>query len=449
MLSRQGDQAFSSFSYGSHALGHIDRNNPTLDDVPLITEHILATTFQHAVDTESTTRPNEIPFFWAAGGTPGRGPIGTFPTKIANCFPNVVQAGHGAGGGASHGYRGEDGVVEGELRAFAHELRVLRRRIPVEGDEAGAGGAVRSRDGVGYVNVDLYTSEGVHRAADLQLLFPTRAYPVAYAHDHPGSAHEGAGSSKTGDSGSATSHDGHAAADAPEDGSVLASTQVHLLESPFLPEMMGLFAPPPSRHGAAGAASPLPRARVFGLFLPTNGRIGLYYAHRKHAALAGVSFLQFVASPSIVVNNYVTRTLSGQWEEGSPVTAAHVEIAKNVLARKVHLWPNQGVQEAVRRLAARYGWQEGALRFRQGLLEKAGGEDNAVSTDVTLGMECMFPPPPEEDAETAAAAPVAKKPEPTELEVETNKIIRERNILDEELFGYVMKVYLDSWKTVP
>ena len=417
-------------------LAVIDWDDPADADVPALTEHLLSTIFRHAADVGGPSQPHEIPLFWSIGGTPGRGPVGTFPGKIARSFPNVVQAGRGAGGAPSFGYAGVAGLSQEEARA--PELHVLQDTVPLEGS-GGAEGQGR-RDGATYVNVDLYTEEGMRRAADLRLLFPTRPYPVV----HEGGDGDGGGEEAT-----------------------PVAKQVQLVESPFLPEALGLFEPPPG--WSDGGTSPH-RARAFGLFLPTAGRIGLYWQHHKH--LLGMSFLRFVASSSIVVNNYVTRVLSGQWDEGSPVTPAHLEVAKGVLARRVRLWPNQGAQDMVREMADRYGWDKGLADFRQGLVAAAGGgaAGEARVADVQLGSERMFPPPsPQEppeatgDAEGALAAPeevgeteatVAatepppkEKPPPSEVEVETSNIIKERNQLDNELFRYVMQAYWKARKT--
>jgi len=55
-------------------------------------------------------------------------------------------------------------------------------------------------------------------------------------------------------------------------------------------------------------------------------------------------------------------------------------------------------------------------------------------------MNCMFPPPSAEEEEAAASAvPVAQQPQ-SDLQVEINRIISERNKLDQALFNYVVKL---------
>mmetsp|Transcript_6003 Transcript_6003/g.11650 ORF Transcript_6003/g.11650 Transcript_6003/m.11650 type:complete len:219 (-) Transcript_6003:37-693(-) len=209
------------------------------------------------------------------------------------------------------------------------------------------------------------------------------------------------------------------------------------MESGFLPEIMGLFAPPPTWKGNEGV--PLPKARIHAIFPPAAIRISLYYKYHKNDSLAGVSYLQFVASSSNVVNNYVTRTLSGQWEEGSPLTEVHLEIAKNVISRKIHLWPNQGMKDMLLNWVEKCGWEEGAMQFRQTLVDEYG--DGKMLGDLVLGLDCVFPPVDENEASKAAPA---KKPEPSELDAEIKRIMDEKNGLDGQLFQYALQVYR-SW----
>ena len=78
----------------------------------------------------------------------------------------------------------------------------------------------------------------------------------------------------------------------------------------------------------------------------------------------------------------------------------------------------------------RYGWQERAMRIHQNLVTKFGEDVK----DLVLGMDCTFPPPTPDEEQPARPAPA----EPTELEIEINNIIAERNILDDILFHYAV-----------
>ena len=308
----------------SHSFVNDGNNNyPTMEDVPALTEQVLSTTFQNALELESSEiQPNEIQFFWSIGGTPGRGPIGRFPAEIAKCFPNIVQAGGGGGG---------KGLPEEELRSFPNELRILQQKVPLLGDDLEG----PTRNGVRYVNVDLFTSDGIRRAADLELLFPRNPYPVVYEHDihNHTSTWSVAQERALIDTADGGGEGGNS--------NIMASSQIQFIVSNFLPESMGLFVPPES-WDSNNAEVPPPKARIHVLLPPTAMRINLYYQHYKSKHLSGTSYLQFVTSPSIIVDNYITRILSGQWDEGSPVTEVHLEVAKNVLSRKIHLWPLQG-----------------------------------------------------------------------------------------------------------
>ena len=132
----------------------MDKNNPTMpQDVSIITEHILSTIFGNALELENEAKPNEIQFFWTIGATPGLGCAGRLPAKIAKCFPNVVQAGSGA--------REREGVTEEELMGFAKELQVLQHLVTISGDGKGYEEAIMEIEGVRYINVGLFMSNGV------------------------------------------------------------------------------------------------------------------------------------------------------------------------------------------------------------------------------------------------------------------------------------------------
>ena len=223
---------------------------------------------------------------------------------------------------------GGKGLPEEELRSFPNELRILQQKVPLLGDDLEG----PTRNGVRYVNVDLFTSDGIRRAADLELLFPRKTYPVVYEHDihNHTSTWSVAQERALIDTADGGGEGGNS--------NIMASSQIQFIVSNFLPESMGLFVPPES-WDSNNAEAPPPKARIHALLPPTAMRINLYYQHYKSKHLSGTSYLQFVTSPSIIVDNYITRILSGMWDEGSPVTEVHLEVAKNVLSRKIHLWP--------------------------------------------------------------------------------------------------------------
>jgi hypothetical protein len=214
--------------------------------------------------------------------------------------------------------------------------------------------------------------------------------------------------------------------------SKLASQQINLIVSPFLSSE--LFS---SNDNTSPEISP-PKAKVHAIMLPTGHRLRAY--HHLHVIKGGTkSFLEFITSPTILANNHVTRVLSRQEDINEPVTDMHLDIAKSVISRKIHMWPNRGVQDMLSLWANLYGWQEGALQIRDQLLSQQMQQSNH---EMVLGMECVFPPP------DPNLPPQVQTPprEPTDLEVEINRVIAERNALDDRLFLYVVQLY-DSWMT--
>ncbi|KAL3792865.1 hypothetical protein HJC23_004790 [Cyclotella cryptica] len=385
---------------------NIDKNNPTTADVPLLTEQILSTTFQHVLEYSKHDSPyeNEVPFFWTTGTTSD-----PLFQNMLKCFPNVVQA----SGGKIIGIAGEEA-----LRKFPTELKLLQKNSQNSATVA---------DGGKYVNVDLFTPEGVERAANLHLLFPSAQYPLIHERDY-GDAISFVSDRTMTETSNAESSNVTAYS------RILASNQVQLLVSPFLTEVAsGLFASP---TGMKNGEMPPPKARIHSIMLPTSNRIRAY--HQMHSSNGGSgTFLEFITSPSIFVNNYMTRVLSGQWVEGTPVTEVHLEVAKNVISRKIHLWPNRGVQDMITFWAQVYGWQEGQVRFRESIMQNFQQQpENQMPT----GLACMFPPPDPNLPPPVRVPP----PAPTDLEVEINRILTERNALDEQLFAYVVQLY-DSW----
>jgi hypothetical protein len=379
----------------------IDKNNPTMSDVPYLTEQILSTTFQHVLEYNKHQAPyeNEVPLFWTFGTTSDY----VFKSMLG-CFPNVAQA----SGGYIVGTANEEA-----MRKFPSDIKMLQQSTTL-GDD----GVVV--DAGKYANVDLFTADGVKRAADLNLMFPSIMYPLIHDHNYSELASDRTMTEAANDNST----------------NVQASQQIQLVVSPFLPEVVnGLFTPVSNN-----AKSPLPKCKVHSILLPTGHRIrNAYYLYTTTGGTG--TFLEFITSPSIFVNNYVTRILSGQWDEGSPVTEVHLEIAKNVASRKIHMWPNRGVQDMVAFWAEVYRWQDGAIRHREQLIQQLQNQQQTIQDNsMVFGLECVFPPPDPNLPPPAHAPP----PAPTDLEVEINRILAERNALDDQLFQYVVQLY-DSW----
>ena len=388
----------------------IDKNNPSVADVPYITEQILSSTFQHVLEYQKNDQiyENEIPLFWTFGTT-----MDHMFTSMLQCFPNVVQ---GSGGNIL------GNVAEDAIRKFPNDIKVLQRQKTL--GEA----ATVNMNGGKYLNVDLFTSEGVKRAADLNLLFPSIQYPLIHEHDYSDLTPFVSDLTVTDTSNADEKHE--------EASFTVVKRQVQLLISPFLPEVTnGLFSPTTYKN----VPHP-PKAKVHSIMLPTSHRIRSYHQTLISSGDTG-TFLDFISSPSIIVNNYVTRILSGQWDEESPVTEVHLEIAKNIISRKIHMWPNRGVQDMVNYWATMYGWQEGAMEYKNQILQHVREQQQTLSeNEVMCGLECVFPPPDPDQPQPVRAAPQ----EPTDLEKEINRILSERNAFDDQLFLYVVQLY-DSW----
>jgi hypothetical protein len=372
----------------------------TMSDIPHLTEQILSENFQHVLEYNKNDLPyeNEIPFYWTLFG----GDTTVYFKAILQCFPNVVQA----SGGDIIGTAGEESI-----RKFPREIKILQQRLSL-GDENGI-----TIDGGKYINVDLFTPEGTIRATDLNLLYPSAQYSLLHEHDFSSVIPISADRTMTA-SGSSPSK--------------LASQQINLIVSPFLSSE--LFS---SNDNTSPEISP-PKAKVHAIMLPTGHRLRAY--HHLHVIKGGTkSFLEFITSPTILANNHVTRVLSRQEDINEPVTDMHLDIAKSVISRKIHMWPNRGVQDMLSLWANLYGWQEGALQIRDQLLSQQMQQSNH---EMVLGMECVFPPP------DPNLPPQVQTPprEPTDLEVEINRVIAERNALDDRLFLYVVQLY-DSWMT--
>eukprot|EP00956_Cyclotella_meneghiniana_P037334 scaffold137011_cov29-Cyclotella_meneghiniana.AAC.2 len=394
-------QTRSFFDLKTKTDNRIDTNNPTIADVPHLTEQILSTTFQHALEYTKNDTPydNEIPLFWTFGTT-----MDHMCKRLMQCFPNIVQVSGGTIAGST---------LEEAIRKFPMDVKLLQQKISLGEYD----GTASMDDGGKYVNVDLFTPQGVQRAADLRLLFPSRQYPLIREHDY---------------SPVVTS----SISDTTTTNTNTASSQINLLVSPFPPETVnGLFSTATTTATNINVGSSPPKAKVHAIMLPTSHSIRNY--HSMHLSKGGTStFLEFITSPSILVNNYVTRILSGQWEAGSQVTEIHLEVAKNIISRKIHMWPNRGVQDMFSVWANTYGWEEGALKHREQLLQQMQLSNN----ELVLGMECLFPPPDPNLPPPVHAPP----PAPSELDIEINRIISERNALDDKLFLYVIQLY-DSW----
>ena len=377
-------------------------NSLTAHDVPRYTRQVLATTFGNALSHEEPKWDNEIAVFWSIGATPGRGPAGRLPLEIANCYPNVVQAGTGGDATAVH---------EEEIRLHPNEVRVIQTLVNENNS---------TRAGMKYINVDLFSPDGVIHASDLHVLFPTGVYPTVLENRYKYSTVSAAR---------------HSLQQQPSDidgevDPVLTANQINFINTAFLPEIMGLFDPPASR-----SSTPLPKARIHALLMPASSRITQYFNYYKGQHLEGMTFLDFVTSSHTMANNFVTRVLSGQFEEEDEVTEAHLEVAKNVASQKVRFWPMRDKKGMIRTWSMSYGWDTGARAYYNQLNRKEKGWGRLV-----LGMNCMFPPPSAEEEEAAASAvPVSQQPQ-SDLHVEINRIISERNKLDQALFNYVVKL---------
>lgn len=95
------------------------------------------------------------------------------------------------------------------------------------------------------------------------------------------------------------------------------------------------------------------------------------------------------------------------------------------------MWTNRGSKDMVAYWANMYGWQDDALNQQQ----------SVPINEMVLGLDCLFPPPDPNLPPPVHAPP----PAPTDLEVEINRILAERNALDDKLCQYVIQLTILGW----
>lgn len=153
-----------------------------------------------------------------------------------------------------------------------------------------------------YLNVDLFTSHGIRRAADLGL-----------------------------------------------SGSGMAD----LVVSPLLDEALGLFSPGHRGRLLVVVRHPAERELAMFRYLRAMGRRGV--TTRDELPPSASAF----ASSDFVSENWMTRSLAGK-RKGEAVTARDVEAAKEVLRRKALVGLYEDLPGAARRYARYFGWDGGA-----------------------------------------------------------------------------------------
>jgi hypothetical protein len=176
------------------------------------------------------------------------------------------------------------------------------------------------------------------------------------------------------------------------------------ISSPFLPEVASLFTN--EKKGRLIIAVP-----------NTMARLKMSYDYlRKKEPYEG-TFLEFVKSNHVLANNYLTHSLSGNWEGIGELTEEDFVTAQKILKEKFTV--------------ARWADQRKIVDY----LVKNG--QDKWSKD---GYDCMYPPENDYSKESAVAAqnrdmpPIPKK---TSEEIEIENAVQLRNKWDEQMFDTI------------
>mmetsp|Transcript_17654 Transcript_17654/g.21980 ORF Transcript_17654/g.21980 Transcript_17654/m.21980 type:complete len:503 (-) Transcript_17654:276-1784(-) len=175
---------------------------------------------------------------------------------------------------------------------------------------------------------------------------------------------------------------------------IVSNTDVNLIASPHLIEAIGLYT---STH----------KARIFGLFPNVFAMIGSSYKYLSLQGLFNGTMLDFLASDHVLANNYITRLLSGRWEDQDVLTDEDYEYAEAIFREKFFMVPNAGQRELVEKMVDVFDWNK-------------------------LSIPCIYEPAADggEAIERARPSPKPK----TEEELEIERLIEERNAYDNRLF---------------
>mmetsp|Transcript_13510 Transcript_13510/g.38656 ORF Transcript_13510/g.38656 Transcript_13510/m.38656 type:complete len:475 (+) Transcript_13510:240-1664(+) len=193
------------------------------------------------------------------------------------------------------------------------------------------------------------------------------------------------------------------------DQNLVDSGLTDIIISPFLPEILDLFT------SASNTNHHQPRLLI--VLQDTKARIKASYTYLHGQNLLHASYLEFISSPHILVNDYLVRMLSGRWDVTVELTKDDLHVAVQGLQSKFHVGVQRHVQPYMAQMVELFGWQS-----------------PSPHEDV---VDCMFPVKFDE-----ARQPPYPQPKPadeTELETQMREIVHHKNRWDVQLLEMFAK----------
>ena len=191
------------------------------------------------------------------------------------------------------------------------------------------------------------------------------------------------------------------------DQNLVDSGLADVIISPFLPEVLDLFFS--TNH----------RPRLMIVLQDTKARIKASYTYLHGRGLFHGSYLEFISSEHILVNDYLVRMLSGKWDVSVELTHDDLHVAVQELQSKFHVGVQRHIRTYMEQMVGVFGW-------------------NPPHADV---VDCMFPAKFDEAHQPAYPQP---KPDETELETQMREIVRNKNRWDVQLLDIFVKRWDDG-----
>ena len=192
------------------------------------------------------------------------------------------------------------------------------------------------------------------------------------------------------------------------DQNLVDSGLADIIISPFLPEVLDLFTSSHAHH---------PRLMI--LLEDTKARIKASYTYLHGRGLFHGSYLEFISSEHILVNDYLVRMLSSRWDVSVELTHDDLHVAVQELQTKFHVGVQRHIRTYMGQMVGMFGW-------------------NSPHADV---VDCMFPAKFDEEHQPAYPQP---KPDETELETQMREIVRNKNRWDVQLLDIFVKRWDDG-----
>ena len=143
----------------------------------------------------------------------------------------------------------------------------------------------------------------------------------------------------------------------------------------------------------------------------TKMRVRASYNYLHGKGLFDGSYLEFISSEHILVNDYLVRMLSGQWDVSVELTRDDLHVAAQELQSKFHVGVLRHIRTYMEQMVSLMGWQQ------------------PPPADV---VDCMFPPKYDNNSPQP-------KPDETELETQMREIVRNKNRWDVQLLDIFAK----------